>query len=610
MIPEIDLDNSLERWLPVQSQELKQYQNFIEDFGSDALLILVLDTRDNPQAEKSIDTELLSLEELDYVMGVGNWPARYVQHKKPAGEGYTTYLIRFRPESHSNPNRPELLDRIDAIMNDRGMDYHLAGTGVIARAINQQTSRDATRFLLTGILVLLVFVVIVIGDLIAILQTLLVALAAIASLVFISVLAGIPLSIAHTVIPLLILFYSTSISMHVLSHKGDFRKILVPAIWVSSTTVLGFSAFLFSGIPLLTDFAVLGITGIAGVFGASILMFYPNTYRYRKRLFFKRIIHFPRPDSRWLVPASLALCLVAFPGIWQLKSEIYSLAILDPSSKAFYDHEKVEELVGPYFPLEYVIDDERTPRNLISRWVHDVYDMPEVGAVASFHRFPPLQDLQAIGYRSKADPDKHRITFFVPLMSTSDGKLLTERIDELGKPYFKSQRPLLQGFMTLYANIADALLEAFRQSLLFGFIVISIIMAIYLGRWKLLLPAMVVNILPILVMLGLMGWLNIRLDMVTIPIGCLLLSIVVDDTFHFMHWYKVTRDEELALQKAGPGIVITSFVICSGFVILLLSGSPPVRYFGLLSISAIAMALLGDILLLPHFLRLVHKKNE
>ena len=602
ILPGLRVDNSLERWLPKDSRETQNYNQFLQEFGSDALLILLVETAEKQKAGKEVAATLEQLKAFDYVLDIGTWPARYVEHKQEPSKNYQTFIIRFRPESQANPNRPELLDQIDAMMTQFDVQYSLAGTGVISRAINAQTARDASLFLGIGMLILVIALAFLLRDPIALAQTLLVALAAIASLVFVSVFGGIPMSMAHTVIPVVILFYSTSISMHVLSHGGDFQKILNPSIWVSGTTILGFSAFLPSGIPLLRDFALLGIAGIVGVFGASFCLFYPRVYPFRLNRLMAVTRGIAGLKKRRMVLLVFVLGLLCLPGLWRIKSEIYSLSILESTSKAYRDHVKIQELVGPYFPLEYVVDDSRISRRQLSRWVREVYKMSEVGAVVTYHRFPPLLDLQGLGYRSRTRPDRYRVTFFVPLLSTTQGKALTERIESLGKGVFGSEGPELHGFMKLYANISDALLSAFRSSLLVSFLVISLVMGLYLRNWKLILPSMFVNVLPVMAMLGIMGWLGIRLDMVTIPVGCLLLSIVVDDTIHFMHWYKNVRDGDKALEKAGPGMVLTSAVITAGFAILLLSGAPPVRYFGLLSITAVLFALVSDLFVLPWLL--------
>ena len=107
------------------------------------------------------------------------------------------------------------------------------------------------------------------------------------------------------------------------------------------------------------------------------------------------------------------------------------------------------------------------------------------------------------------------------------------------------------------------------------------------------------NLLPILAILGVMGWFHIPLDMVTFPMGCLALGLIVDDTVHYLYWYRKSRDVQFAYEKAGPGTVITSLIYILGFSVFLFAAANPVRYFGILAITALITALFGDIVILP-----------
>ncbi|WP_088340645.1 efflux RND transporter permease subunit [Robiginitalea sediminis] len=605
LLPGLQLNNSLERWLARDSEALSQYADFLDSFGSDALLLLSREVDTSEAGTQAFEEELKVVKDFEHVLDISPWPPPYVQHKVKPTAGYRTALIRFRPESHLNPNRMELLEGIDSIMAQTGRDYYLAGTGVVGRAINEQTQRDASQFLVIGFILLLAGLVYLVRDALAILQVFSVALAAIATLVYASVLLEVPISMAHTVIPVLILFYSTSTAMHVLAHGGNYREILAPSLWVAGTTILGFSAFLVSRIPLLQDFALLGISGMVGVVLASLWVFFPRVYPYPGNRFTRSFGKIKRPLRKYMAMAVLALFAITAPGVGMLRSEIHSLSLLDRSEKAYQDHLKTLETVGPYFPLEYTVS-ESVPRKELSAWARAVFELPEVGAMASFHRIPPMADLFGLGLRSRKEPDQYRITFFIPLLSTEEGKALAGRIETLGHDFFETNRPQIKGFMPVYSGMSDDLLKAFHNGMLLGFSIIFLMMILYLRNWKLILPTLVVNVVPIGAMLGAMGWLGIRLDMITIPLGCLLLGIVVDDTIHFMHAYRKHRDVDAALRYAGPGIVLTTVIITMGFSVLMASGAPPIHYFGLLSTSAILLALACDLFLLPELLRKVY----
>jgi predicted RND superfamily exporter protein len=587
----------------IRSNSVENYKTFLDDFDSDALLILTFEEQDSTYFQNTILPKVESIKDLDHVISVTSWPVKYVQHKKGKPLNNEVYFVKFVSKSNFNPNRPELIENIKSVFFNIKGTYQLAGTGVIHKAINEQTQNNSSIYLLFGLVVLTILLVAVIKSFIAIVQTLLVAVASVGTMIYSSVIFGVPISMAHTILPVILLFYSTSISMHILSHGGDFKKVLRPSIWVVVTTALGFASFLFSEITLLKDFAILGLSGILGVFLAALWVFYPQSYHFQMNNNFK-VSKKIRPIRFHILRFVLiAIILLTIPGLLLVKSEIYSLSVLSEKNKAYTDHTYVENVIGPYFPIEYTVDETQLKRNLVSRWIHDVYELHQIGAVISYHRFPPLIDKIALGYQSKSNKNIYRVTFFVPLISTSQGAKLIHEINDISKIHFKNYQPELTGFMTLYMQVSNELLNAFRNSLLLAFFFVFVIMFLFLKKIKLVMLAMLVNTIPVVTMLGLMGYLGIRLDMVTIPIGCMLLSIVVDDTIHFMYWYKTKGNLQEAILKSSPGIILTSVVISIGFGVLLLSSAPPIRYFGFLSFFAVIAALICDMMILPSLIQ-------
>lgn len=602
MLPGLSFDNSISRWLPQDSESFKEYKSFLDDFSSDALLILTLKGNDPEIPEEELQNHLNKIEKSEGVISISKWPPSIVRYKNKIASGNTSYIIRFEPQSYLNPNRPELIHFIHEIFSETGWDYYLGGTGVIHEAINQQTRASTSGFMVTGFLILLSLLLIILRSFTAILQTLMVAFGGVAFMVYVAAILHIPIGIAHTIIPVIIFFYSTSLSLHILAHSGDFRKVIVPSLWVILTTSLGFIAFLFSSTTLLKDFALLGIAGLAGVFISALCMFYPKVNSYRPRALFNVTNKLGLTPFRFILPVLTAVLLICIPGLMKLKAEIHSLSVLSENSKAYKDHQFIESNVGPYFPLEYVVNTSALRPADIGKWINNVYSLEEIGAVISYRQLPPFVNKMEWGYQSKTDPDLFRISFLVPLMSTLEGFDLIQRINRISDTIFSNAKPQITGFMTLYARVADDLLNSFKQSLVWAVVLISLVFFLFLRNWKAALIAIVVNILPVIIILGFMGWMNIRLDMVTIPIGCLLLSIVVDDTIHFLYWYKKKYDWKMALENAGSGILITSVVLTGGFFVLLFSEAPPVRYFGFLSIIAVISALLLDLFVLPSLL--------
>ena len=122
--------------------------------------------------------------------------------------------------------------------------------------------------------------------------------------------------------------------------------------------------------------------------------------------------------------------------------------------------------------------------------------------------------------------------------------------------------------------------------------------------------AMLANVIPISLLFGIMGWLNIPLDIMTITIAAIAMGIAVDDTIHFIHRFedefKFDHDYVQAMRRAHDGIghamYYTTLVIVIGFSILMLSNLVPTIYFGLLTVVIMINVLAADLLLLPKML--------
>jgi hypothetical protein len=127
---------------------------------------------------------------------------------------------------------------------------------------------------------------------------------------------------------------------------------------------------------------------------------------------------------------------------------------------------------------------------------------------------------------------------------------------------------------------------------------------------KIALIAIFPNLLSIGVVLGVMGWLSIPLDMMTITMAAISVGIAVDNTIHYIHRFKhefeVGRNYIKTVYRChgtiGHAMYYTSVTIIIGFSILVLSNFIPSIYFGLLTGLAMLIALIAALTLLPQLL--------
>lgn len=170
----------------------------------------------------------------------------------------------------------------------------------------------------------------------------------------------------------------------------------------------------------------------------------------------------------------------------------------------------------------------------------------------------------------------------------------------------------LSNLMILYNNMLQSLFES-QISTMGSVVVILFIMFLILFRSvKVSLIALTANLIPISTIFGIMGWLGIPLDIMTITIAAIAIGIGVDDTIHFIHRFKdefkLDHDYVKAMRRShesiGYAMYYTSLVIILGFSVLVLSNLIPTIYFGLLTVITMISVLSADLLLLPKLLLL------
>ncbi|HEY9190038.1 MAG TPA: MMPL family transporter [Sulfurovum sp.] len=168
----------------------------------------------------------------------------------------------------------------------------------------------------------------------------------------------------------------------------------------------------------------------------------------------------------------------------------------------------------------------------------------------------------------------------------------------------------LSNLMVLYNNMLQSL---FRSQILMAGLVLLIVFLMFLVLFrslKLTVIALIVNVIPIGMVFGFMGWLDIPLDIMTITIAAIAMGIGIDDTIHYIHRFQVEFEKDNRYYPSmhrtnnsiGNAMYFTTLVIVIGFSILTLSNLIPTIYFGLLTMFAMVAALTSDLILLPKLL--------
>ena len=168
----------------------------------------------------------------------------------------------------------------------------------------------------------------------------------------------------------------------------------------------------------------------------------------------------------------------------------------------------------------------------------------------------------------------------------------------------------LAGVLILFNNLLQSLFKS--QILTLGFVMIGIFSMFFIlfKNIKLSFIGIVPNFIAALFILGIIGILNIPLDMMTITIAAITIGIAVDNSIHYIYRFKeefnIIGNYEKAVSychsTVGIAILNTSITIVFGFSILVFSNFIPTIYFGIFTGIAMLLAMLLVLTLLPALL--------
>ena len=175
---------------------------------------------------------------------------------------------------------------------------------------------------------------------------------------------------------------------------------------------------------------------------------------------------------------------------------------------------------------------------------------------------------------------------------------------------FADEQVELTGILVMYNNVLQSLFQS--QILTLGVVMLAI-MLMFLTLFRSLAIAIICiipNAIAAAFVLGIMGWLGIPLDIMTITIAAISVGIGVDNTIHYMHRFKreyarfgnYRETMFFCHNSIGRAMYFTSMTIVAGFSILALSNFIPTIVFGLLTSLAMVVALTGSLTLLPQLL--------
>jgi hypothetical protein len=214
-----------------------------------------------------------------------------------------------------------------------------------------------------------------------------------------------------------------------------------------------------------------------------------------------------------------------------------------------------------------------------------------------------------------SDRQRARLELRLRLDMTSATAALVQSLeDELAARPLEATTLSLTGIGALWLKLLDYIVSSQIQGFLLAFSAIGVLMCLLFRSFVTGFISMLPNLSPVLLTLGVMGWLGIPLDYYKASIAAVAMGIAVDDTIHLVSRYRYEfrlcgdyiEALRAALTDVGRALVITSIALVAGFLVLLASLFDSQATQGLLLATTIVTALLADFLLMPALVLTFH----
>jgi predicted RND superfamily exporter protein len=208
-----------------------------------------------------------------------------------------------------------------------------------------------------------------------------------------------------------------------------------------------------------------------------------------------------------------------------------------------------------------------------------------------------------------------RITAQASIMSDVDFQDLTGDMDKIAGQHLAligspGTGHVVTGLIPVFLRTQQAVLESLIRSFGMAFVLIAIVMMFVLKSPRAGIVTMLPNLMPVVIVFGLLSWYRLRVDIGTMITASVALGIAVDGTLHLLTWFRQLVGEGMSVEDAvarslehcGPAMWQTSAAVGLGMLTLLPAELLLISRFGWMLAALIFAALCADVLFLPALL--------
>jgi len=437
-----------------------------------------------------------------------------------------------------------------------------------------------------------------------------------------------------------------------------------PIFISAATTMAGFGAFILSGIPAIRDLGIFATVGVFLSYGFCVLLVpsflwfssiprcnqLPGGEDSRRHNFLGRLAKFNLHRAGWVYAVSIVSAGWALWGLLHLKVHTDYLSYFHKNAPVVQTARFFHDRMAGIAPL-FVIVESKGKRKVTEPDIlkgmealqQDIQEIPGVDAALSFvdtlkllnrafHNEAPEhfvvgenpEVIASLVEFAESDPSglsaeflssDHRYARIVArthLFSSSELGTTIARINQKASQLFPDDFHVqVSGSLVLMNQTSDQVAAEQAKSFILSASVITAIVVMVFGSFKIASFAMLPAGLPVFLCFWLMGWSGVPLNVNTSLIANVALGIAVNNCVHFLVHFRRNVGKGLSiadatgasLKNAGGAMLAASIALTLGFLVFALSQFAPVSQFGLLTAFIMGADLLANIFLLPSLMR-------
>lgn len=456
------------------------------------------------------------------------------------------------------------------------------------------------------------------------------------------------------------------------------ERMGIVTLFTNLTAAIGFGVFFFTKSAILREFGLVAGINIMAIFVIS-LIFIPALFsflnppkgKHTSYLESKWMNNLLMTLTRWVFnhrmwvyAVTAAICGVSAAGVLRLQTVGHIVDDLPKDGKVFQDLKFFEKNFRGVMPLEIVIDTRKKGgvtlkvMSNMDELVTYLNTFPEIGhslAITEgikfirqaynggdsvYYSMPTIDALELAPYLSAKEGSGKKTQFTQLLSAFMDSTRQKTRISvnmaDVGSVrlpvLLDSIRPKVYelfdstkydvtftGTSVVFLEGSKFIINSLQESLMLAFLMIFGCMIALFRSWRILLISMVVNIVPLLITAGIMGWVGIPIKPSTVLVFSVALGITIDVTIRFLVNFKqelqrhddgIANNVQRTIQDTGLSIIYTSLILIAGFGVFALSDFDGTKSLGYLTSLTLLLAMVTNLTLQPALLLWMDKAEK